>query len=146
MKKASIMKLLALILCVVMVAAMAVGMTGCGKKADANVSTETVLKEGEYGQGKVQFTFVAKDIDGNEQTFTINTDKETVGEALLDVNLIAGEDSQYGLYVKTVNGITADYDVDQTYWAFYVDGEYASTGVDSTPVTAGSTYMFAVEK
>lgn len=50
------------------------------------------------------------------------------------------------LYVKTVNGITADYDTDQTYWAFYVNGEYASTGVDSTPVNEGDTYEFKVEK
>ena len=47
---------------------------------------------------------------------------------------------------KTVNGITADYDVDQTYWAFYVDGEYAMTGVDATDIVEGSQYMFKVEK
>ena len=48
--------------------------------------------------------------------------------------------------MKTVHGITADYDTDQTYWAFYVNGEYAQTGVDSTNVTAGDTYSFKVEK
>ena len=56
------------------------------------------------------------------------------------------EEGDYGLYVKTVNGVTADYDVDQTYWAFYINGEYASTGVDATSVTAGDTYSFKVEK
>ena len=49
-------------------------------------------------------------------------------------------------YVKEVNGIIADYDVDGTYWAFYIDGEYASAGVDSTEITEGSIYMFKVEK
>ena len=57
-----------------------------------------------------------------------------------------GEDGQYGLYVKTVNGITADYDVDGTYWAFYINGEYAMSGVDVTDIAAGSTYAFKVEK
>ncbi len=98
------------------------------------------------GEGAVQFAFEVVDAEGNTTLFTVNTDKATVGEALLDVSLIEGEDSEYGLYVKKVNGITADFDVDQTYWAFYVDGEYAMTGVDSTEVVAGSTYSFKVEK
>ena len=98
------------------------------------------------GEGSVKFTFIVVDADGNETDFVINTDKETVGDALLEQNLIEGEEGDYGLYVKTVNGITADYDTDQTYWAFYVNGEYASTGVDSTPVNEGDTYEFKVEK
>ena len=76
----------------------------------------------------------------------ITTEKETVGEALLDEGLIEGEDSQYGLYVKKVNGVLADYNVDGTYWAFYVNGAYGATGVDSTPVEDGATYAFKVEK
>lgn len=98
------------------------------------------------GEGQTVFTFNVTDADGNETNFEIHTDKETVGDALLELDMIAGEDSEYGLYVKTVNGITADYDKDQTYWAFYVNGEYAQTGVDSTNVTAGDTYSFKVEK
>lgn len=100
----------------------------------------------EVGEGATAFTFEVVEADGNTTVFTVNTDKKTVGEALLDNALVEGEDSEYGLYVKTVNGITADYDVDQTYWAFYVDGEYAMTGVDTTDVVAGSTYSFKVEK
>ena len=61
------------------------------------------------------------------------------------LELIEGETTEYGLYVKTVNGVTADYDVDQTYWAFYINGEYAMTGVDATDVEAGQTYEFRVE-
>ena len=86
------------------------------------------------------------DKDGNETNFEIHTDKEIVGEALLDLELIAGDEGEFGLYVKTVNGITADYDVDQTYWAFYVDGEYAMSGVDATTIEDGMTYAFKVEK
>lgn len=98
------------------------------------------------GEGQTMFLFAVVDKDGNETNFEIHTDKETVGEALLDLELIAGEDGEFGLYVKTVNGITADYDVDQTYWAFYVDGEYAMSGVDATTVEDGKTYAFKVEK
>jgi len=58
------------------------------------------------------------DKEGSETQFEIHTEKETVGEALVELGLIAGEESEYGLYVKTVNGITADYDKDGVYWRF----------------------------
>ena len=114
-------------------------------------TTETVTEttDGDsnvLGEGQTKFTFTVVDKDGNETDFEIHTDKETVGEALLELNLIEGEDSEYGLYVKTVNGITADYDTDGVYWAFYVNGEYATSGVDTTPVTEGDSYSFKVEK
>lgn len=69
-----------------------------------------------------------------------------MGAALLKLGVIAGDDSEYGLYVKTVNGETADYDTDGTYWGFYINGEYAMTGVDATTLEAGATYAFRVEK
>ncbi len=78
--------------------------------------------------------------------FTIKTDKNTVGEALIEHNLIAGEDGAYGLYIKTVNGILADYNIDQSYWAFYIDDDYASAGVDSTDIADGTTYKLIYTK
>ena len=102
--------------------------------ADALYTADTTL-----GEGATTITVVVKAED-KSITFTVNTDKTTVGDALLEHNLIEGEEGAYGLYVKKVNGIVADYDVDQTYWGFYIDGEYAMTGVDSTDITAGATY------
>lgn len=106
----------------------------------------TVYEDGSsLGEGSTKFSFTVTDKDGNETHLEIHTDKETVGDALLELGLIAGDDGDYGLYVKTVNGITADYDTDGVYWAFYVNGEYATSGVDSTPVTEGADYAFKVE-
>ena len=42
--------------------------------------------------------------------------------------------------------VFGDYDVDGTYWAFYVNGEYATSGVDTTTIKDGESYMFKVEK
>ncbi|MGN0141766.1 MAG: DUF4430 domain-containing protein [Roseburia sp.] len=145
-------KITSLLLCMMLIVAMAFSTTGCNGKNDNNAQTtvgteQSAQAEGSVlGEGKTEFTFVVVDGDGNETRFKIHTDKETVGEALLELNLIAGDESEYGLYVKTVNGITADYDVDQTYWAFYVNDEYAQAGVDATKITAGDTYSFKVEK
>lgn len=92
------------------------------------------------GEGSTTFYFTAQDVDGAVTKYEIHTDATTVGEALLALELIAGDDSEYGLYVTSVNGITADWDTEKAYWAFYIDGEYAQTGVDATEIVAGSTY------
>lgn len=142
-------KILSLVLC--MVLAVALCITGCSSDNDTQnqstaqsspVSDESTV----LGEGSTIFTFSVTDKDGNETSFEIHTDKETVGDALLELGLIEGDMGDFGLYVKTVNGITADYDTDQTYWAFYVNDEYAMSGVDSTAVTAGDHYAFKVEK
>lgn len=149
-------KLLSFVLVLVMVLAMA----GCGAtnevlESQVSVETqevasaETEVETAEVtvlGEGAKTFAFTVVDKDGNEANFEIHTDKETVGEALLDAKLIEGEEGAYGLYVKKVNGIVADYDVNQTYWAFYIDGEYAMSGVDVTKIEEGKTYTFKVEK
>ena len=110
------------------------------------VSAAETAEATDIGEGNTEFAFEVVLEDGTTTLYNVHTDEKTVGAALLGVNLIAGDDSEYGLYVKTVDGVTADYDNDGTYWAFYIDGEYASTGVDSTDVVPGSTYSFKVEK
>ena len=115
---------------------------GCQNKApevsgiwnDALYTEDTTL-----GSGSTAFTLIVSAED-KSITVTVNTDKETVGEALLEHNFIEGDAGDYGLYVKKVNGMLADYDVDQTYWAFYENDEYAMSGVDATAITAGVTY------
>lgn len=111
-----------------------------GAPVDAAGSEATLV-----GEGSTEFLFTVTDRDGNETVFEVHTDQAIVGEALEEVELIAGEESEYGLFVKTVNGITADYDTDGVYWAFYINGEYAPTGVDVTEITPGDAYAFKVE-
>ena len=116
---------------------------GAGKEglwANAMYTEDT-----ELGNGSKTLSVEVKAED-KTVVFTIKTDKDTVGAALLEHGLIAGEESEYGLYVKTVNGILADYDVDQSYWGFYIGGEYAMTGVDSTEITEGALYQLAYTK
>ena len=147
MKKYSMKKLLSILLCIALIAAMALCTSGCGSKNNttASVTSADASAVVSKGEGETMFLFNVVDPDGKESSFEIHTDEKTVGAALLSLGLIAGEDSEYGLYVKTVNGVTVDYDQDGKYWAFYVDGEYAATGVDSTDITAGATYTFKAE-
>lgn len=149
MQMKSFNKKLSCILCTVLIVAMALITTACSDDTNANaVSTEstvTMTDGAVLGEGATAFHFTVVDKDGKEITCEIHTDKTMVGDALLELGLIAGDEGQYGLYVKTVNGLTVDYDKDGKYWAFYENGEYGSAGVDTTKITAGASYAFKVE-
>ena len=137
-----------LILCILSVMLLAFAAAGCGgSERTGEAETEAVSMEGgTLGEGEKSFPLSVVDGEGKETQFEIRTDREFVGEALEELGLIAGEEGEYGLYVKTVNGITVDYDRDGAYWAFYVDDAYASAGVDATAIEEGSSYALKVEK
>ena len=110
-----------------------------GKWADA-----TYLSDTELGKGEKTVTVTVK-AGENEVSFTIHTDKTYLGDALLEHKLIEGDESEFGLYVKKVNGIIADYDVDKTYWGFYKNGEMMMTGVSSAEFADGESYELVLE-
>ena len=138
-------KILALMLALML----ALSLCACGAPAADGAVDESapVVTDGAtLGEGATTFTLVIKQLDGSSISATINTDAETVGEALEALGVLKGEEGPYGIYIKEVNGVSAVYEEDGTYWGFYIDGEYAMTGADVTPVTAGAEYAFAVEK
>ena len=107
---------------------------------NATYKSDTTL-----GSGSKTVTVQVK-VGENTVNFTLKTDKATLGEALMEHSLIEGEAGAYGLYIKKVNGITADYDVDQSYWGIYKNGEYLMTGVDTTNISNGEHYELIYEK
>ena len=135
-------KFLAIILALVM----ALSLMACGGSPAQNpggdeAETPVVTDGAALGEGAHSFTLEITDAEGKTITATINTDEETVGAALLKLNIVQGEK---GLY-STVNGVTYDYNADHAYWAFYVDGEYAQAGLDDTEIIDGAVYKLAVE-
>lgn len=123
--KRSISLLLALV--------MLFALTACGAKEEAPAEA-------------VSFKVIVTDLDGNETIFNYTSSAATVGEALVAEGLVEGHETEFGLYVDTVNGIIADWDSDQTYWAFYINGEYATTGIDTTEIDPASTYSLILTK
>lgn len=149
MKATRTRRWLSFLLCIVLFAAAASVTTGCGAKPgdDSPAVSEAVAQDGDVlGEGSTKFPLTITDGDGNEISLTICTDKTLVGEALQELSLIEGEEGPYGLYVKRVNGIRADYETDKTYWAFYINGEYAVSGVDVTEIADGDTYGLKAER
>ena len=125
---------------------MLLSLVGCGGNAGQTAGNKVIEDGATIGEGEKSFVTEVVDADGNTVKFTVQTNEKTVGEALQKLGVIDGEEGDYGLYIKTVNGITADYNKDGVYWAFYVDGEYAMTGADMTDVVDGTVYTFRVEK
>lgn len=97
-------------------------------------SSDTTIGEGEK---TIKLDVVA----GQKSiTLTINTDAITLEDALKSAKLIEGEESEYGFFIKKVNGIEADFDKDQTYWAISQSGEYMSSGVSTITIKSGDHY------
>ncbi len=116
------------------------------RQENSTEPTVVTITDGQnIGKGATQFTLTVVDVEGKEVTAQINTDKATVGEALIELGLVAGETGDCGLMITTVNGTTLDFNKDGKYWAFYIGDEYAMTGVDQTDITAGATYMLKAE-
>ena len=82
--------------------------------------------------------------DGSEKTFTLQTDAETLRKACEEQNLIAGTEGEYGLYVLTVDGETADESIQQ-WWCITKNGEEHFYGVDETMIQDGEKYEFTLK-
>ena len=124
-----------------LVLALMLSLAACGAKAEGLWANATYTEDTELGEGATTIT-VEVTAEDKTVTFTIHTDGTTLRQALEENSLIAGDESDYGLYVKTVDGMTADYDADGLYWAFYKSGEYLMTGVDPTEIADGEQYEF----
>ena len=79
--------------------------------------------------------------DGSVRTEQYETTAQLLSDALKDHIDIDGEDSENGLFVKTVDGEYAD-DTAGVYWMIEVNGANCEYGVDAQPVADGDEYSF----
>lgn len=108
-------------------------------------STAKYKEDTELGEGAI--TLNVKVIAGDKTiTVKLHTDKDNLGDALLGAELVSGDVGEYGLYIKLVNGIEADYDKNAAYWAISRDGEMLMTGADSTKIADGENYELTYTK
>ena len=149
MKKQTFMIRLSLVLTLLLLVAAV--MIGCGEQTFSAETTgasdvQPAPDAEPIGEGQYTFAFSAIFADGSAKRYAVSTDCETVGAALLELELIAGEEGPFGLYVKSVCGVVADYDLDGTYWSLYTDGEMSTVGVDSLMSADAKDVEFRVSK
>ena len=93
-------------------------------------------------QGAKTVTVEVVHKDESKKEFVLHTDAESLHDALDEEKLIEGEDRGGFFMVLVVDGETADYNVDGSYWAMMQDGEWMMTGVDDTMIQDGDHYEF----
>ena len=122
--------LLALVMSLSFVACADVEKTGVWESA-------TYTSDKTLGDGDKTVTVV---ITAEEQTltFTLKTDKATLGEALREHELVEDED---GL-IHTINGIKADWNDGGWWWKFTKNGEMMMVGADDASIADGEQYEF----
>ncbi len=109
-------------------------------------STALYTEDTEFGEGA---KLLEIKVTANEKSivFTLRSDAETVGEALVENGLVEGSDGPFGIYISHVNGIKAVYEEDGAYWGFLDrDGNLMSTGVDMTSFADGDVYELRYTK
>lgn len=109
------------LLALLLLACLAISLFACGAKAET------------------KFTFVVTHGDGTEKRFEIETDKKTLGDALLEEKLVVESKSGTGLY-DTIDGEKADWDDGEAWWRFTCNGESLTLGITDTALTDGATY------
>ena len=93
----------------------------------------------EAAQGAKAFSVTVVHADGSTKEFDYRTDAEKLGAFLEEKGLIDSEGADEGMF-HTVDGEKADWNVNQSYWAFYLGEEYAMTGIYDTTITDGAVY------
>lgn len=98
-------------------------------------------------EGSKAITIEVVDNEQETTSYDLKTDAEYLRQAMEEAEglTFAGEETEFGMTVYTVNDVTADYNVDGAYWSFYVNGEYCNYGIDSQPVLDGDTFTIKYE-
>lgn len=116
------------ILVFLMVAAVALFMFGCGSAESEGTDAEAVT---------ISFDVV---VDGEVQSSNVvETDADNLGDALQASGIVEGKETSYGLFITTVDGVTAD-EANEEWWCVTKGGESVQTGVDSTPIADGDKF------
>lgn len=92
----------------------------------------------------LKFTVIVVHADGTEKTFNYETDGGNLGPVLVEKGLVVESDSP-GLY-NTVDGETADYNVDMSYWSFYIGNEMAMYGMNDAVIHDGDVFKLIYTK
>ncbi len=92
-------------------------------------------------QGIKHITVEVIHSDGTKKEFTYETEAEYLGDFLEQEGLIAGEDSQYGLFVQKVDGEEAAA-ADGSWWQLLENGTPASVGADQVVIDDQDVFVW----
>ena len=140
MRKHDFSKIIKLSVIFVLIAAMALCMVSCGgtKKEDDEENSKTPVE--------VTISVTVIDDKKNSDTFEITTKSENLGDALLESGRVKGDNDKFGLYIKEVDGLRADFELDGAYWSVSKDSKMLVTGPSQTPIADGDKFELTYTK
>ena len=112
----------------------------CSNTANDVWDTANYTESTSVGEGSTTFTVK---VEAGEKSIilTVSTDEANLGAALYSLGIINDPS-----FFNTVNGMVADWDKDNAYWALYIGEEYAMTGADEIIPTTGAEYRLVYTK
>lgn len=137
--KKNLSKFIRISVLVVLIAATALFVLSCSKdKGETPAGTDNTAG--------ITITVEVINSAGTSTEHSVTTTATNLGDALLESGIAEGSVEEYGLYITTVDGETADWNTDQAYWALSKDGEYLMTGASDTPIADGEHYELTYTK
>ena len=133
-------KILKVSTCLLLLLATLALLIGCAPKPTGLWADATYTKDTTLGSGKTTVS-VAIVCEDKTVTLTVKTDKDNLGAALYELEIINDPS-----FFDTVNGIKADWDADKAYWGFYIGEEYAMHGASDEKITNGGVYKLVYTK
>ena len=112
-------------------------LSGCAGIAEPGAD---ITVENSIGEGDISFPLRVTDDKGVTTLWMVYTNEESVGGALYAVGMIEGVHTDFGLMIRSVDGVVADFDANGAWWGFFVDGEFAVVGVSDTIIEPGVEY------
>ncbi len=114
-------------------------LVGCGAPCEGLWEEAIYTSDTSLGEGDT--TFYLDVVAGDKRiSLTVSTDEKNLGTALSELGIVEGEAGPFGLYIKRVNGILADYDTDGSWWGLTVNGESSPVGADGVEIVDGDRY------
>ena len=119
---------------------MALCMFSCGgKNKDGSEESSSASTE-------VTITVTVIDDKKDSDSFKITTKADNLGDALLESGRVKGDMDTFGLYIKEVDGLRADFELDGAYWSVSKDGKMLVTGASDTPISDGDKFELTYTK
>lgn len=103
-------------------------------------------KKLEFYDDPIKITVTVVYEDGTSKDYSISTKHAILKGALVENNLISGEETKNGYFVKAVDGITADYATDGAWWSFYQNDAMCMEGVDTLVIRDGDVIKIVYSK
>ena len=103
---------------------------------DGGSDSETAVAD-ESEEKLITVTVVVSDTDS--RSYEITTDADNLRDAMEAEGKIEGSESDFGLFITAVDGVTAD-ESKQEWWCLTKDGEMWNYGIDSTKIENGDLF------